>query len=339
MMPQAMLHTQNLAIGYRNKNRKAVLHDGLEISLNRGELICLLGPNGSGKSTLIRTLGGFQEPLAGEVRIDDRNISRIDVRELARLVSVVLTEQVDAGIMSVYAMVGLGRSPYTGLLGKMRKKDHHAVAEALQNTGIMALQHRRFDELSDGERQKVMLAKSLAQETPVILLDEPTAYLDFPSKVEILQLLRKAAWQQQKALLLSTHDINLALQFADRILLMGKDRPTVSGVPEDLVLNDAFGNFFNRALTRFDTATGTFKFETAHKGVVVLEGSGLKYNWLRHALERKGYEVNRKNAVGHVIASFRILPDDKIVDDDNRSSGSATFSNIHDVLQYLEQNT
>ena len=294
------LLTENLIIGYRNKRSEKVLHSDLNLQLNNGEITCLLGPNGSGKSTLIRTIGGFQEALSGSVRIGEQLVEDMTAGQRSRLISVVLTETVDVGTMDVYSMVAFGRSPYTGFLGRLGGRDHRIVAQSLEQTGIISLQNRKFDELSDGERQKVMIAKSLAQETPIILLDEPTAFLDFPSKVEILQLLRKAAWEHQKSVLLSTHDINLAMQFADRIWLIGKNREMVTGIPEDLVLQGAFGNFFDRDQTRFDTGTGTFKFQTPEKGRINTEGEGLRLAWLIHALERKGFVVvsaeNKRNA-------------------------------------------
>lgn len=303
-MKAPALHTENLVIGYRNKRSETALHSELNLQLNKGEITCLLGPNGSGKSTLIRTIGGFQEALSGSVRIGEQRVEDMTAGQRSRLISVVLTETVDVGTMDVYSMVAFGRSPYTGFLGRLGGEDHRIVEQSLEQTGIIVLQNRKFDELSDGERQKVMIAKSLAQETPIILLDEPTAFLDFPSKVEILQLLRKAAWEQQKAVLLSTHDINLAMQFADRIWLIGKNREIVTGIPEDLVLQGAFGNFFDRDNTRFDTGTGTFKFQTPEKGRINAEGEGLKLAWLIHALERKGFVVvstENKTSAGATI--------------------------------------
>lgn len=288
-----VIHTRKLAIGYHLKSGlDKVLHSEMNMALHSGEITCLLGPNGSGKSTLIRTLAGFQKPLGGDVIAGNSSITELTVSETARIISVVLTEQVFTGNMHVFDMVAFGRSPYTGFMGRLGEEDHRIVETALRNTGIEKLHLRKFDELSDGERQKVMIAKSLAQETPVIMLDEPTAFLDFPSKVEILQLLRKAAWNHQKTILLSTHDLGLAIRFADKIWLMGKENQTETGVPEDLVLNGRINHFFDRESTKFDLETGDFEFRVPARGNVRIEGEGIKYNWLVKALIRKGYAIN-----------------------------------------------
>lgn len=293
MNPNPVIHTNNLTIGYHKKSGELnPVHSDLNTELFKGEITCLLGPNGCGKSTLIRTLAGFQKPLSGDVFIDEKPVQKYAVGDLAEKIGVVLTGQVFVGHMTVYDMVAFGRSPYTGFLGRLGKKDHDAIRKAIDDTGINQLANRNFAELSDGERQKVMIAKSLAQQTPVILLDEPTAFLDFPSKVEILQLLREAAWKHQKAVLLSTHDLNLAISFADKIWLMARDKTLETGIPEDLVLDGQVGRFFDRPHTSFDIHSGNFEFSSKKAGSVFLEGSGLKYQWLLKALIRKGYEVS-----------------------------------------------
>lgn len=293
MNPNPVIHTSNLTIGYHTKSGALnPVHSDLITELFKGEITCLLGPNGCGKSTLIRTLAGFQKPLSGNVFIDEIPVQNYAVGDLAEKIGVVLTGQVFVGHMTVYDMVAFGRSPYTGFLGRLGKNDHDVIRKAIDDTGISNLSNRKFTELSDGERQKVMIAKSLAQETPVILLDEPTAFLDFPSKVEILQLLRDAAWKHQKAVLLSTHDLNLAISFADKIWLMAGDKPMETGIPEDLILAGQIGRFFDRPKTRFDMQSGNFEFSSNKARKVFVDGSGLKYQWLVKAMIRKGYEVN-----------------------------------------------
>jgi len=284
--------TSNLAIGYPGKGiKKSILQNHLNLVLKTGELVCLLGPNGCGKSTLIRTLSGFQQPLDGKVQIFGRNLTGMAPTEIARTVSVTLTEPVDVGNMTVFAVVAFGRSPYTGFLGKLTQNDFEIIQKSIENAGISHLHNRQFNLLSDGEKQKVMIAKSLAQETPLLLLDEPTAFLDFPSKIEILQLLRNAAWEHEKAILLTTHDLNLALKFADKIWLMGAEMPVITGVPEDLILKNEFGKYFDNQKTRFDISSGNFSFEVKEMGEVVVKGAGLKYDWLVKALQRKGFTV------------------------------------------------
>lgn len=308
------------------------LHHNLNFSLRGGEVNCLLGPNGSGKSTLIRTLCGLQKPIDGKVFIDGREVQSITPPELARLVSVVLTGSMDTTNMTVLALVAYGRSPYTGFFGKLGSNDRQAVVKAIADTGITHLQHRGFETLSDGEKQKVMIAKSLAQETPLILLDEPTAFLDFPGKVEIMQLLRDAAWKHNKAILLSTHDINLAIQFADRMWLMGKEKPFVSGVPEDLALNGMIAGFFDKEKIKFNITTGNFIFETDFKGKIALAGEGEKFRWLARALSRKGFLTVNMADDKKVIASIRVT--DELITIKNNDK-PMKMNTVEEVLNYL----
>lgn len=191
-------------------------------SLHQGELCCLLGANGAGKSTLLRTLAAFQSPLSGEMLLGGRSLSAIAPRELSTLVGIVLTERIRTAGITVRDMVAMGRSPYTNFWGHLTETDHHYINEAMEQVGVASFASRQISMLSDGERQKVMIAKALAQQTPVILLDEPTAFLDFPSKVEVMLLLRRLAHEMGKSIFLSTHDLDMALQTADRLWLMGK---------------------------------------------------------------------------------------------------------------------
>ncbi|MBQ7471647.1 MAG: ABC transporter ATP-binding protein [Prevotella sp.] len=215
---------QHADIGYRVGTMTKIVAQGLDATLMPGELTCLIGRNGTGKSTLLRTLAGFQPLLAGTICYgttathDARH--QADRQTLAKLIGVVLTDRPKLGNMSVSEVVALGRTPYTNFWGTLSPTDHEAVTTALRLTGIDMLQDRPVQSLSDGERQKVFIAKALAQETPVILLDEPTAFLDFQSKTETLALLHQLAHEQQKAILLSTHDLELALRKADRIWYM-----------------------------------------------------------------------------------------------------------------------
>ena len=219
--PKEVVRMHHLAIGYRGK----VVGEELDGCIRSGELTCLIGSNGLGKSTLLRTLAGFQPPLAGQVEWHDggtwRSLQAMSKAQLATLVSVVLTERPEVQHMTVAEVVGLGRMPYTGFFGTLTAADRQVVAEALALVGIAPYAPRMIDALSDGERQKVMIAKALAQQTPVVLLDEPTAFLDYPSKVEMMKLLRRLAAETGKAILLSTHDLPLALQLADRLLTIG----------------------------------------------------------------------------------------------------------------------
>ncbi len=213
---------QDLAVGYRHHT----VASGLSAHLEGGTLTALVGPNGMGKSTLLRTLAGVQPPLAGTVTLvaDDKrqSLARLTRAELSRWISVVLTDRVEAANLTVEEVVGFGRMPYTGFFGRLGDEDRHLVTEALRLTGLTPLAQRMVDTLSDGERQKMMIAKALAQQTPVVLLDEPTAFLDYPSKVEMMRLLGTLAHDMGKVIVLSTHDLNLAVRLADRLLTFDK---------------------------------------------------------------------------------------------------------------------
>lgn len=206
--------TNRLTVGYRGHR---VVED-ISLSLPSGRLVCLLGPNGAGKSTLLRTLCGFQPPIEGRVTISGSDITTMNAAEVARLVSVVLTDRPLTPSLTAAEMVGMGRAPYTGFWGRLSDDDRRLVSEAMQTVGIDSLATRRMGQLSDGERQKVMIAKALAQHTPVIVLDEPTAFLDYPSKVAVMKTLARLAHDEGKTILMSTHDLELAAQLGDELM-------------------------------------------------------------------------------------------------------------------------
>ena len=292
-MKNETIHIENLSIGYPGKSDVKVVADGICAGINSGELTCLLGANGVGKSTLLRTLSAFQPKLGGEIRIQGKGIESYTDKQLSRVISVVLTEKCDIRNMSVTELIGLGRSPYTGFWGTLTKEDRQVVERAVALVGIPHLAHRMVHTLSDGERQKVMIAKALAQETPVIYLDEPTAFLDFPSKVEMMQLLHHLSRQTDKTIFLSTHDLELALQIADKIWLMDKANGVTIGTPEDLALNGSLSSFFARKGIVFDLETGLFRVDNEYTMQIRLSGHGQRYAMVRKALQRNGILANR----------------------------------------------
>jgi len=245
---------QHLSTGYGSR----VVTPDINASLEPGELTSLLGPNGVGKSTLLRTLSTFLPPLNGEIVLQGRPLSTLSPTELSRLIGLVLTERPDVQNMTVHDMVSMGRSPYTGFWGRLRQEDEQFVCEAMQLTGITSLEHRMFNTLSDGERQKVMIAKVLAQQTPVILLDEPTAFLDFPSKVDMMRLLRRLAHDMQKIIFLSTHDVEMALQLSDRLWIMHRGE-VVIGSPAELSENGELSRFIQVDGIRFDPSLMSYR--------------------------------------------------------------------------------
>ena len=210
-----IISLSQLSVGYSLSH--PVISD-INLELRSGQLACLIGENGIGKSTLLKTLTGFLPKLNGSLLLDNRDIESFSQRELARQVSIVLTQKPDVQNLTIEEIIGLGRSPYTGFFGRLRVEDRKVVDDAIATMGIEKLRGRMIQTLSDGERQKVMIAKALAQETPIILLDEPTAFLDFPSKAETFQSLQRMAHERDKLILLSTHDLELAVRFADTLL-------------------------------------------------------------------------------------------------------------------------
>lgn len=235
-----MIELQQLTVGY---GEKAVLSD-INQTVRAGQMVCLLGANGVGKSTILRTLAGFQPPLSGKMLLDGRDLASLSVSQRSRTVSVVLTERVEVPYMKVEDMVGMGRSPYTGFFGTLTKEDRRIVGEAIEMVGISNLAQRTIDTLSDGERQKAMLAKAIAQQTPVILLDEPTAFLDFHAKAGTLRLMLRLAHETGKAILLSTHDVGMALRLSDALWIV-QDGNILSGTTASLTEDGTLQSFLH----------------------------------------------------------------------------------------------
>lgn len=288
MNHQETIRLARLSIGYPGKASTKVVARDITETIRSGELTCLLGENGSGKSTLLRTLSGFLPPISGEITILGRPIRDYSDNELARVVGVVLTDKSSLANMTVDELVGMGRSPYTGFWGLLSAEDRQKVDEALDLVGITPLRTRMVQTLSDGERQKAMIAKALAQETPIIFLDEPTAFLDYPSKVETLHLLHRLSHDTGKTIFMSTHDLELALQVADRLWLMARKREVMAGTPEDLALNGVLGTFFQRDGVVFEQRTGLYRIEPSYNLEMRMIGDAVFCSLAAKALRRNG---------------------------------------------------
>ncbi len=236
------IELNRLAIGYRTKTGTRVVVSDIDADLQSGQLTALLGVNGVGKSTLMRTMAGFMKPLAGTIRLLDRPLEDYIESEVAKRIGVVLTDNCRIAGMTAGELVALGRSPYTGFWGRLQKRDRQLVTEAIERVGIGPLINRELTTLSDGERQKVVIAKALAQETPIIFLDEPTAFLDYPSKMDLLRLLYSLAHDTGRTIFLSTHDLDAILPMADHVWLLDRERPFCQGSPASL--HPAFHTYF-----------------------------------------------------------------------------------------------
>lgn len=302
MKREETIRIDKLSIGYRGKHGVKTVATDISDSIHSGELTCLLGENGAGKSTLLRTLSGFLPPLAGEITILGRPLHSYREKDLSTVIGVVLTEKNNLQNMTVEELVGMGRSPYTGFWGRLSAADRNKVAEAMALVGVESLHERLVQTLSDGERQKVMIAKALAQETPIIFLDEPTAFLDYPSKVEILHLLHRLSREMQKTIFLSTHDLELALQIADQLWLMARGRSVMAGNPEDLALDGTLDTFFNRPGVAFEKQTGLYRIEPVYHSTIRLEGDPVCAAMVRKALRRNGIQACVEGAGRLVVA-------------------------------------
>ena len=256
-----LLFTKHLNIGYADYS----VQRDLNLSLDRGSLVCMLGPNGCGKSTLLRTLAGIQRPLSGEVKLTigttPTPLLTLSQREIATHIALVLTERESLEKTRVRDIVSMGRYPYTNLRGRLSDEDKKIVDRALEDVGLSELESRYFNSLSDGEKQRILIAKSLTQQTPLILLDEPTAHLDLPNRIKTMLLLRRLAHEQQKSILISTHELDLALQTADIIWLMTPQNGIEVGTPTQLTADESFEKAF---------ADDSFKFVN-HDGHLNIE--------------------------------------------------------------------
>jgi iron complex transport system ATP-binding protein len=275
------LSTAELNVGFRNKSRTTCLFKNLNLNLKAGQLVCFMGPNGIGKSSLIRTLAGLQKPLAGKIEIQEN-------AALPQSISVVLTQRI-YGNMTARELVTFGRYPYLSWNVSLTSDDEAHIGNAIHMAEIGEIIETDISQLSDGQMQMVMIARALAQDTPIILLDEPTAHLDLNNRVQIMKLLKDLCRQMNKAILVATHELDLALQTADHIWLTGREKNILTGVPEDLVLNGSFDDIFQ--FKGFDLRTGRIIHPADREGVVLLTGSGHEYLWTRSALERIGFRV------------------------------------------------
>lgn len=301
----SLIQTRDLQTGYRSGAKRIVVADRLPgLEIQAGQLICLLGPNGSGKSTLLRTLAGLQPALGGTIRI--AGVERWTTAELARKIALVLTDRVRGDNLTVYSLIALGRYPYTGWLGRLNAADKAAVEWAIGATGIGALSDRKVHLLSDGESQKVMLARALAQDTPILMLDEPTAHLDLPSRIRLMRLLHRLARETRKGILLSTHELDLALQVADQVWLLQSGGGLYTGAPEDLVLNGIFEAAFAKEDIVFDKEAGTFIIHSGPGAPITLIGEGPGAFWTERALRREGFVAD---IGGAGIYTVRVLND------------------------------
>jgi iron complex transport system ATP-binding protein len=252
-----ILSTSNLSVGYSTKKVKNTIASDLNLSLEAGKLIALVGANGVGKSTLLRTLTGIQKPLDGEVYLNSKSIHDFGALDLAQNLSVVLTEKLPPSNLTVFELIALGRQPYTNWLGKLSDEDYEKINNAIALTHIENLLDKKHYEISDGQLQIVLIARALAQDTPLIILDEPTTHLDLPHKVSVFKLLKKLSQETDKCILFSTHDVDLAIQLSDEMIVM-TDETVVQDQPCNLITKGVFNSLFKDNAISFDGEKGKF---------------------------------------------------------------------------------
>jgi iron complex transport system ATP-binding protein len=289
-----MLRTEKLQIGHHI--HKPLLNQPLSLQIPTGKFVSLLGANGTGKSTLLHTLAGLIPPLSGQIFWGDETLSESTARERAKKLALVLAPRPVAPTLRVYEVIELGRYPHQNWQKLVQSSSNKTFVErALELTELTPLAERKLYTLSDGEHQKVMIARALAQDTPLILLDEPTAHLDLPNRVMIFQMLRQLSKKQDKTILTSTHELNLALQVSDEVWLLNQEGNLDTGTPEDLILQDKFISAFPEKGFDFDKNTGNFHIHHAFEASLQLKGEGLAFYWTKQALEKNGYIIDEKN--------------------------------------------
>lgn len=288
--PDIYLSTENLTLGYsEEKGKLKLLQHGMNESLKEGDFICLLGPNGCGKSTLIRTLVGAQHPVNGKILIENREIHDLTNVEKSKYLSVVLTDNSAVGNITVFEIVALGRYNYTNWIGSLSNTDENKISEAIEDVSLSGFEDRKFNTLSDGEKQRTFIAKGLASDAPLMLLDEPTAHLDIPNRVGIMTLLRQLTRLSSRAVLVATHELDLALKLADEIWLMLPDKKMFRATPEELISSGKLDQVFGNDQLEFNTATGSYLMNTFPVASVVVEGKGDYLELTRQAVTRIGF--------------------------------------------------
>jgi iron complex transport system ATP-binding protein len=296
---QQILSFRSLQIGFQSGNRRRSLLPPVSEDAGKGELIAVIGRNGIGKSTLLRTLAGIQKPLAGEVLYNGVSVDQMNRSELARIAGYTSTEILKVSNMKVFDLVSLGRFPYTNWFGSISSEDQEIIQDAMKKTSVAGFSDRFIAELSDGERQKTMIARMLAQNTAVMLMDEPTAFLDIKGKFEVLNLIRNLSHYSGKTIIFTTHDLSMALSHADKIWLV-LDKGMKDGAPEDLLMKGDFDHLFDSKFVEFNATSATYSLKTENKGSFYVKGEGLKLHWTCEAIKRAGYTISEDITMPYV---------------------------------------
>jgi iron complex transport system ATP-binding protein len=332
MKDDKVIEINDLSIGYRQKGIATKIFSGINLHAFHGELIALVGLNGIGKSTLLRTLAGLQKKISGTIFISGTILDELPKYQLAKQLSIVTTENISINNLTVYDLIALGRYPHTSWFGTLKQTDENKIEEAIRMLRLETFRFKHILELSDGERQRVMIARALAQDTEIIILDEPTAFLDLANKYEIVHILSNLAHHHNKTIIFSSHDLNIVIREADKIWLM-KENQIFEGAPEDLIISDTFSTIFNQDIIQFDRFTGDFKSVHIRTNEVYVLGKGEITEITYKALERSGFKISDNE-----MTKYRILireVDNKPVWELNSDSTSQKHFNIYTLMRQL----
>ena len=324
------IELNNLSVGYEQSGATPleILKD-ISFSASPGEMVALIGSNGIGKSTLLRSLVGFQKYFSGSIKINGLEIKNISAKEIARIMSFVSTENIRVANMTVFDLVAFGRFPYTNWIGKLSEADNLKINESIEKVGLRGFENRLITQVSDGERQRAMIARAVAQDTPLIILDEPTAFLDVSNKYEIFHLLQILAKERGKTIVLSTHDLNIAIREVDKLWIV-TEKGNFQGAPEDAVLNNWLNRLFNNENIGFDEQEGEYYFKKEFKAKVKVEGEGLQYIWTLRALNRLGYQIVIQAEPDFYVEVYEDFWELKLKDSVKK------FNSIYQLLAFLE---
>ncbi|MBN1822074.1 MAG: ABC transporter ATP-binding protein [Prolixibacteraceae bacterium] len=324
---------KDLSIGFRQGKSISILRENINYSAIHGEMVALIGSNGVGKSTLLRSLAGFNEYFEGDFFLNGQPFNNYSSQERARLISFVSTEIVKVANLTVYDLVSYGRFPYTNWFGKNTEKDREIILSAIESVGMNGFIQKPINQISDGERQRAMIARALAQDTPIIFLDEPTAFLDVSNKYEIFHLLQVLAKEKNKTIVLSTHDLNIALREVDKFWIL-LENETFEGSPEDSVLNGNFEKLFSNKHIGFDHYEGEYFFKKDFREKVKIVGEGIPLNWTLRAFNRLGYQI-----VMETKSDFEV----KVIQNEKTTiwelklhDKTIVFQSIYDMLLFLQ---
>lgn len=332
-MKSTLLHSEKLTIGYTGKQGNKEILTDINLQLQGGQLVCLLGPNGVGKSTLLRTLAGVQPPLAGKVIIDGHNLQQMSQLAIAHKISLVLTDRSFSGNLNVLDLIALGRYPHTGWSGNLQASDHEKISWAVEQTQVGYLLNQKLHQISDGQLQKAMITRALAQDGEIMILDEPTAHLDLNNKIEILLLLKNLSNITGKGIIIATHELDLAAKVADQIWLAQCNEPVISGIPEELALQGILNKVYGGRDYQIDQATGQVQLKKKGQKKVVLQGEPSAQYWTANALQRIGYGVVSSGAdLNLEITKINNSLEWRLLHNQNLQ----VFSSLSDLLSHLE---